>query len=577
MVNQVLKSLKSYKLIRLLIILLAFSVQHLAANAADMIIATVDKKEIYLGDVVKLNLSISDPNLKIKFPQDTPDYTVVASSVSSSFQIINGVTSKNKTISYVVKPLRAGNINLPEATANDGTNSYKSQNIVIKVTAGNKITKLPSSKTQTSTKTQTTSTPTSKTKSVFAKVKINNTNPYINEQVHLSLKIYHRGNLVEINPATLQIPLTDFVKKMDTKAKEYKEVVDGLEYLVYQLDYTLFPLKSGSLVIPEHELQGIVIEDAPLRRSNFDPFRIVNPFIVKKPVHFSTKQLRLNVKPIPAGQPANYQGYVGDLAVTHQISKLEIDAGEALTLTTKIYGSGSANSVDKDLIRDSKQYSLFKDKEESSEEINNSILYFETVINTAIVPNKNSGRISIETNPLVSFNPKTGAFEEHGKEVFEITIIPGKAKDKKKNSIQQEKKKEAVKKEILSSSQDQIMSYKEKRYNSNNVLLLIAFINLIYFAYIIIRRIKKLPINNNTKHKTILKDIQRTTDIAELSTIFKDFVNKRGEITNKETQEKVNSFLSETDSLNYSGKSAGNEKLEELKASAQSLIKELMK
>lgn len=558
------------------IALLPFTLYPLPAKAADMIIATVDKNEIFLGDVVKLNLSISDPNLKIKFPEETPDYRVEASSISSSFQIINGITSQNKTLSYVIKPLRVGNINLPEATASDGTNSYKSQNIIIKVTAGSKIQKLPVAKAEPTT--QAPSQPqVNENKSVFVKVKINNSNPYVNEQIHLSLKIYHRGNLVEINPSTLQIPLSDFVKKMDTKAKEYKESVNGLEYLVYQLDYTLFPLKSGTIVIPEHELQGIVIEDAPYRRGSFDPFRIVNPFIIKKPIHFSTNQLKLNVKAIPTlGQPVDYHGYVGDLAVTHQISKLEIEAGEAITLTTKIYGSGSANSVETDFIRDSKQYSVFKDKEENSEEINNSILYFETVINTAIVPNKDSGRVSIETSPLISFNPKTGAFEEHGKESFEITIIPSKTRNNNNHVSKKEKKEEIINKEILNASIDQITNYKEKKYNSGNILLLILLINILYFVSLVFKKFKNSNLDSsNLSHRTTLKEIKASTNIAEISKVFKEFLHKRTKVEDKELVTKINEFINETDRLNYSGRSSGDERLEEFKNRASSLIKEL--
>lgn len=571
MANRALKSLKNYKFAITLLIFTALQLYSFTACfAVDMIIATVDKNEIYLGDVVKLNLSISDPNLKIKFPQETTDYRVVASSASSSFQIINGITSQNKTISYVIKPLRAGKINLPEATATDGSNYYKSQNIVINVQAGKKVYK----QAKNINIKQETATPT-KTNNVFAKIELNNLHPYVNEQLNLSLKIYHRGNLVEINPQSLQIPLQDFVKQIDDKAKEYKEVVNGREYLVYQLNYILFPLKAGKVTIPEHSLQGIVMEDAPLRRSSFDPFRIINPFVIKKPIEFKTNNLTLNVKAIPDNQPQNFTGYVGDLAVTHQVSKLEIEAGEAITLTTKIYGSGSENSVETDFIKDSQQYSLFKDKEESSEEINNSILYFEKIIKTAIVPNKNSGRVEIETLPIISFNPNTHAFEEHGKESFEINIKAGDAKAKNKVESRKEKKTEIVR-TILTSTKTQIIDYKEAKLRSRNVFIVIVILNIISLILILINTFRNSnSFADSTKEKNLVKEIKAAESIAELSQLFKEFINKKNNSLNSELEDKIKKFTEETDLINYSGRNIDVNALEKLKETAMDLIKEL--
>jgi hypothetical protein len=556
------------------------------AFSAEMIIATVDKDELYLGDVVTLHLSISDPNLKIQFPLETPDYKVVANSTSSSFQVINGVTSQNKTVSYVIQPLRAGKINLPEATANDGTNYYKSQNIFVNVLAGNKIT----SKNTKSTASQAPSQPaipknTSANANVFAKVVVNNKNPFVNEQIHLSLKVYHVGNLMEMNPNTLQLPLKDFVRKMDTSAKEYRETVDGREYLVYQLDYTLFPLKSGDISIPAHEIEGIIMEDAPFNRASFDPFRIANPFIIKKKVSFKTNSVLIAVKPIPSvGQPVNFSGYVGDVAVNHKISAYEIRAGSAITLTTKIYGSGSANTVTNDLVKESKQYSLFKDKEEVSEELNNSILYFEKKISTAIVPNKDSGRVVIETLPVISFNPKTKKFEEHGAETFEITILPSEegidtaAMQGLKHSHNKPEK-IMIKPKVLNVSKDQIQDRQPRSLKSIYIFWFIFVLNLIYYLRKIFNRFgSKVNLSDLAPNKSILKQIKKSYDLVELSTLFKDFINKNPSVRlDTELRQEINDFISETDRLNYSGNNHAVGDLAQLKERACNLIKVVMK
>jgi hypothetical protein len=553
----------------------------LPALSVEMIIATVDKDELYLGDAVKLNLSISDPNLKIQFPQETSDYKVVANSTSSSFQIINGQTSQNKTISFVIQPLRVGKIKLPEAAAFDGTNHYKSQNLFITVLAGNKNTK--SITNQAKTQSPTVNNNEAIRNNVFAKVVVNKTNPYVNEQIHLSLKIYHIGNLMEMNPNTLQLPLKDFVRKIDTNAKEFRETVNGREYLVYQLDYTLFPLKSGEITIPAHEIEGVIMEDAPLSRGSFDPFRVVNPFIIKKKINFKTNSLSITVKPLPvAGQPTSYSGYVGDIAVNHKISSYEIRSGSAITVTTKIYGSGSSSIFANDLVKESKQYSLFKDKEDVSEELTNSILYFEKTINTAIVPNKDSGRVVIETLPVISFNPKTGKFEEHGAETFEITILPGEEAFNS-GEIQYKpshnKAKKTIQPQILNASKDQIQDWHTNPLKYLYIFCLVCILNLIYWIFNLYNRFGfRASSSDLSNNKSVLKQIKKTYDLVELSTLFKDFINKNlpTEI-NLELKQQIDDFIYETDRLNYSGDSYAVNDLTKLKEKASDLIKVVIK
>jgi hypothetical protein len=533
---------------------------------------------------------VDDFKLKnLSFPFDTSDYQVVANSSSTSFQIINGVTSQNKTYTFTIIPKHEGSITLPSATMTDGLETAQTEPITINVRGGTS----PASSVNSGagvTKSLKNNPNNSYKENLLARLETNNTNPYKNQQINLKLKIYHRGNLRTLNIPPLTVE--NFIIRKENTAREYKANYNGLEYLVYELNFIAFPIKSGTLTIPQHEIQAILVEDAVMPSNFFDPFGLMNPFLVDQEKTIKTNRLSFLIKDLPPA-PKDFSGYVGELAVNNEISNLVTVPGEAITLKTKIYGTGNTKNLGFDLVKNSRLYTAFKDKHKIKEQIENSKQYFETIVSTAIVPSYNSGKMTVEVKPLVSFNPSTGKYEEHGKEIFEISIQSNGTSlsqdtemDSMNSLIKNQSAIDSSEYETINVSNEQINNYKSAIYEDPKLLFLIlVIINFISLVYYIIDKIKysrslKNDLNNFSNAR---KTVTQASSIAELSRFLRSFSQTLDENQLKTVQSELDGFFLETDQINYGSttimlnEASQQEQLAYFKTKAFAILKTLKK
>lgn len=232
---QVFKSKIFYYKQTLLILLLTLAcIQPIYARLRSQ----VDRSDLNLGQSLNLMIIVDDFKLKnLSFPFDTADYQVVANSSSTSFQIINGVTSQNKTYTFTIIPKHAGSITLPPATMTDGLETAQTEPIIITVrgtaggttsTSGNiapgsnqpnpssSAASILAALNASMQRSGSTSTKRSYKEDLLARLETNNTNPYKNQQINLKLKIYHRGNLRTLNISPLHVD-NFIIRKDDQK------------------------------------------------------------------------------------------------------------------------------------------------------------------------------------------------------------------------------------------------------------------------------------------------------------------------------------------------------------------------
>jgi len=594
-----------YRCFQLLLLIAILCIQPVSARLQSQ----VNRTDLNLGQSLNLMIIVDDFKLKnLSFPFDTADYQVVANSSSTSFQIINGVTSQNKTYTFTIIPKHAGSITLPPATMTDGLETAQTEPITINVRAGaggssgtsSSIPTTPGSSQQASPSSAANalaalsasmqrSAPVSPSRSyqesLIARLETNNSNPYKNQQVNIKLKIYHRGNLRTLNIAPLNVE--NFIIRKDNTAKEYQESYNGLDYLVYELNFIGFPIKSGSLTIPGHEIQATLVEDAIQPSNFFDPFGILNPFLVNTEKTIRTNSLSFKIKDLPPGAPKDFSGYVGELAVNNEISNLVAMPGEAITLKTKIYGTGNTKNLKFDLVKNSRLYTAFKDKHKIDEQIESSKQYFETLISTAIVPSYNSGKIIVEVKPLISFNPSTGKYEEHGKESFEISINTNGASLTQDPSLSTAsmltKNQSGIdSNEIINISKKQIQDYKPAIYENPFVLFLVlAFINFVGLVFYLSSRIKQKSLAALDKFSQARKSIKQAGSIAELSMFLRSFSQDLEVSQLDSVKLDIENFFAETDRINYGSvtgplnQASQAEQLDYFKSKALAIIKAL--
>lgn len=584
MVNQVLISLiKLIKTRNLFPVVFLFVFLN-PVFAADPVTVNIGSNQIGINQTLSVSFIFSQAGVVgFDFPRNTNDYEVVASSSSSNIQVINGVISQSKTLSYVLKPLHEGILNIPAVSYSLGSNAYQTQPTQVTVTAATAqaptpppslsgrpmpINPAPSAQRQANTSADPIVVNTA-----------SNYNPYVNQQFSIKTKIYHRGNVRGISLATLQIDHVN-IKRSD-QAKEYTEMRNGLEYMVYEIDYIAFPLKSGPIRIPEYDVNATIIRERPRNMgARMDPFSFMNYLFEESEIVVKAPAININVKPLPSNAPKGFSGYVGSVAVNHQIDKLTVNSGDAVTIKTNVYGNGNPKILSFDFFEKSQLYSIYKDKENLNVEINSGVEHFGLNTSTAIIPERKSGKLIIKTKPLISFNPVTKKFESHGEEEFEILVKPGSGLDSNgsisdEEELQSKTKTEEFKKEISLYSVDEIQSYKYWRsFKLDYLLIFLLILNMAYFTRYILRRVKFKTNEEKFDFKLLTAKIKKATELEEISSVIKDLEKEVGD--NESLKEKFYQFTQETDKYNYGFmKNFNKTKFDELKKTAIDLIKEL--
>lgn len=554
--------------------------------AAPGIVATLDQNEITVNDVVTLIVSASEIDFQnIEFPQDTPDYRVVATSTSSNFRYIQGQVSSSKTYKFVIKPKHPGNITLPAASVSSGGNVYSTTPLNVMVHVG---APTPVAPVMTKPASQNSPEPSPVANSkIFIRQNVSKLNPYVNEQINLTLKVYHKGNLRSIEIPPLQF--TTFVAEKDNKAREYQEILNGEEYLVYEVGYALFPAKAGLLVIPALDLRAIVMEEKPLpAMGTFDPFRfmMMNPFIQEREIRLKSNSIEINARSLPASAPKGFSGYVGTLSISHALDKYSVKSGEPLNLSTKVSGRGNYRILNLDLIERSQLYTIFKDKEKVQERITAGSKAFDLSLNSAIIPNNDSGKLLLKIVPLVVFNPSTGKYESIGAKDFTVNVLANPNANKKNtfNHLKKRQAKAEKKLEILSMSEAEVLNYKSNPFNMKVIWILILLINLLvlienfYRTFLRVNPLKRFKAD--TQPKIYLENIRKAATILEISKFLRELRTKiQTQSLDPILDRKLDEFFAESDRVNYSipkDNENSTKQIEYFRAGAISLVKEII-
>lgn len=555
--------------------------------ADELFTARIDRPEIYQDETVELTFTINTGGAgPLIFEPETNDYAVVAQSSSANIRIINGVKSQTQTVSLVIKFKQPGKITLPAAKIEIQGITHSSSPITVNVlpdpqkSAPPAQQQYPSSKPQAKPKQELKADPKkSLDDKVFARLELSDSQPHVNEQVQMALKIYHGGNLRKIDLPSFSFD--NFLQERINKGIESTETYEGKQYFTYTIDHVLFPVTPGRSYIEPQEISVSVMDTEAVRNRPFDPFQTLMNFSLEKNVKLKTNAVSINVQDLPAGAPDDFTGYVGDIIVKHELNKQEVMEGDAITVDTEIYGNGNKNSLDLEIIKESRQYNIFNDKNSSEDTIDKKLKVFKTNAKKAVIPRR-PGHLAIQIKPLVIFNPRTKKYEEHGGKTLYVDVMPNPDKKNRiANELEQEKEQqekiEAVK-EIMVISQERIEKGGPKQIPEWLMLVLLVLVNIFLVLKPLLsplQQISSIKIVDKQGFGKIEKEIKKAQSVEELSIKFQE-INKLINETkvDEEFKNKISKFIGKTERLLYSGGAAA-ENLDDLKSESLELLKEV--
>lgn len=292
-----------------------------------------------------MRISLAGPVRSIGKPTlpDLSDFDVYSSGTSSNISIVPGSVGYQTDYTYIIVPRKAGTFTLAPVEVQHNGKSYKTKPLVITVLPQTQQSP-PPSQPQFKRPTAQQSSP---GEDFFVEQSVDDSNPYIGQQVTLIFRFYQAENLYE--QPTLQWP--DFkglwVEDLPPN-KSYNTNIHGRAYRVTEIRRALFPTISGKLQIGPTILTipPQAFFDSFFGRDPFDFFNRRTPQRSFSEKALSTKGILLTVKSLPTeGKPDNFSEAVGTFIFQTSLDHDSVEVDQPVTLKAVVSGTGNIKKL----------------------------------------------------------------------------------------------------------------------------------------------------------------------------------------------------------------------------------------
>lgn len=431
------------------IMLLLLLSWHFAMAAGEVHLVARGPQQVVVGQEFQIIFDVN-ANASDFTPPDFQGLQVLSgpnTSSSSSFQIINGQTSQSYDISYsyIVMAEKPGTVHVGTATVTYKGQKYSSNNLQInaikesaKAQASNPNMGSSGNMNGSQSQQQTSENiGTVSNKDVFIRASINNSHPYLGQQVVVTYKIYTRvpvSNLAIDKVASFKGLWSQDLLSNNTTLKQQNEMIDGKQYVVAVIrKLALIPQQTGKLTVDPLQLQCTVqVRIQRSRSGGNDPFqdffndpffnqnvRNVNKTLVSDPVV-------LHVKPLPQkGQPTDFSGAVGDYHMETSIDKPELNTNDALTLKVIITGKGNLELLAAPKVNFPADFETYDPKVVPNIIKTNDGISGNMEFDYLAIP-RNPADVAIKPITFSYFNPTDKKYHTEHSDTIKIKVLQGK-------------------------------------------------------------------------------------------------------------------------------------------------------
>lgn len=361
---------------------------------------------------------------------------ITRSGYNQSMNIINGQAFPEVSLIYTINPQQSGVFTIPGISATiDGK-----KETTVPLTLNIRSAGAPSNQAQTPAGGAKNQPNTSgkraaeDTGGIFIERECANKTPYLGEQVVCTVRINHRDNLV--GGQRLSENSADIRRFHIEGERRFARTLNGQRYSVIELREIIVTKRSGEIPVPPFGLQARILTWS--RRNNpldkfFDrfgggAFNFDFNYTEEKEVTIRSEQLNFQVKPLPEeGKPANFAGVVGEFNLNANLSKNRVPAGETLTITVELSGTGILDSVADIRPQVDALGRVYNDKPEYKEEVTpENGIRSSKIFKYALVP-KAAGEYDLGAIEVPVFNPKLGQYTILRSELGKLIVEPGAA------------------------------------------------------------------------------------------------------------------------------------------------------
>jgi hypothetical protein len=387
-------------MVRLLVMAMALFLAAAEFADAAVVRAVVDRNEATVGESIALQVTIDGGEGEVDLSSLT-DFKTVSRGTSSSFQMINGRTSRQLIHNYVLIPLKAGNLTIPAIPVTlDGKIHYTTP-------IGVTVSREPP--------------PDSGQRDVYVTAEVSEPAPWVGQQMIYTFRLF---NAVQVADAKFQAPeFNGFNAEELEDRQSYRTVVNGREFVVTEVKFILVPVKRGPL-----EIQPAMLQVGLLQRNRRPrPFSGMDAFFGRSQMTtriLETDPIAVQVKDLPPRLPGTFfSGLVGRFEMAASMDKTAVRVGDSTTLTVTISGSGNIMDAPAPAISAPPEFKAYADNPETQIKPGPQGFSGNKVFRTALVPVQ-PGQYRIDSIVLSYFDVESGAYRDISTPAFDVTVSP---------------------------------------------------------------------------------------------------------------------------------------------------------
>lgn len=362
--------------------------------------AVVDRNQATVGESIALQLTIEGGDGEVDL-SGIADFKTVSRGTSSSFQMINGRTSRQLIRNYVLVPEKAGRLTIPAIPVTIGGKVHYTA--PIRVT----VSRAPPAN--------------SGKRDVYVSAEVSGQSPWIGQQLIYTFRLF---NAIQVADAKFQAPnFNGFNAEELEDRKSYRSVINGREFIVTEVTFILIPVKTGALEIEPAVLQVGLVQRSRRPR----PFSGMDSFFGRTQMTtriLETDPIAIQVRALPPTPPGtSFAGLVGRFEIAADLDKTDIRVGDSTTLAVTISGSGNIMDATVPVISVPKEFKTYADNPEAQIQLGPKGNAGRKTFRMALVPIQ-AGQFRINPIALAYFDVETGAYQTLSTRTFDLTVSP---------------------------------------------------------------------------------------------------------------------------------------------------------
>lgn len=351
-------------------------------------------------------------------------------SQSSSYQIVNGHTSRSSSITYTytLYAEKAGSYTIGAAHAKAGGKTIASRPFRIQVSGAtrNNGSSAPNMHDDAVSPSHSSGGRIS-SKDLFVKVTANKKHVHEQEPILLTYKVY---TLVDLTSLDGKMPDLKGFHTQEIPLPQQKsfhiEKLNGRNYrCVTWSQYVMYPQMTGKMTIPSLTFKGVVV----MQNRNVDPFEAFfngGSGYIEVKRNIVAPAIDIQVDPLPQ-KPTDFSGGVGRFSISSQLLNNTVKAGAPVTLRVVVGGNGNLKLIKQPVVTFPKDFDKYDPKVTDKTKLTTNGLEGNMVYDFLVVP-RNHGNYTIPAVSLTYYDTSSNMYKTVKTAPLTIKVEPGDGK-----------------------------------------------------------------------------------------------------------------------------------------------------